>query len=74
MSLADKHNLSDRHIRDGHDALWTYEAHGFFTYKPGQWVNLTSDDDAWLFINGRRVIDLAAHRGFEHTGEVHLDR
>lgn len=37
---------------------FTMEIHRKFTYKPGQVFSFRGDDDVWLFINNKKVIDL----------------
>jgi len=37
---------------------FTMEMHRRFTYKPGQIFKFRGDDDVWLFINNKKVIDL----------------
>jgi fibro-slime domain-containing protein len=41
-----------------HNFHFTIEAHSTFTFHGGEFVDLTADDDAWLYINGKLVIDL----------------
>jgi fibro-slime domain-containing protein len=55
-----------------HNYHFTYDLHTTFAYQPGQTFTFIGDDDLWVFIDDRLVIDL----GGIHTaqkGSVDLD-
>jgi fibro-slime domain-containing protein len=47
-------------LRNNHFCM---ETHLSFTYKPGQYFALRNSDDAWVYVEGRLVID---HGGIHH--------
>ncbi|MGA7933297.1 MAG: fibro-slime domain-containing protein [Kovacikia sp.] len=56
----------------GHNFHFTMEAHTEFTYQRGQTFTFRGDDDLWVFINQKLVIDLGGVHAAE-TATVHLD-
>jgi fibro-slime domain-containing protein len=55
-----------------HNYHFTYEIHTQFRYKGGEQFTFRGDDDLWVFINGRRVIDLGGVHGVMEA-TVNLD-
>src|SRR5262249_26892261 len=55
-----------------HNYHFTLELHGTFEYLGGEELSFSGDDDMWVFMNRRLVIDLGGVHSSE-TGEVVLD-
>jgi fibro-slime domain-containing protein len=55
-----------------HNFGFTMELHWTFTYQPGLIFEFEGDDDVWVFINGRKVIDLGGIHGATRAA-VNLD-
>jgi len=62
----------DEDKRYGHNYYFTLEAHWLFTYQGGETFTFRGDDDLWVFINDKLVIDLGGMHEPE-TGSVDLD-
>lgn len=60
-----------------HNYHFTFEVHNQFTYIPGtptkpRTFKFTGDDDVWVYLNGKKVIDLGGVHSAE-SQEVNLD-
>jgi fibro-slime domain-containing protein len=55
-----------------HNFHFTFEVATAFMYRGGETFSFTGDDDLWVFINRRLVIDLGGVHGAEHAS-VDLD-
>lgn len=44
--------------KDGKNYHFTYEIHNKFTYQGGEEFTFSGDDDVWVYIDGKRVIDI----------------
>ncbi|NLB64722.1 MAG: fibro-slime domain-containing protein [Fibrobacter sp.] len=55
-----------------HNFLFTMVVDAQFSYHPGQYFEFRGDDDVWVFINNRLVVDLGGVHGPEE-GAVDLD-
>lgn len=55
-----------------HNYSFTYELATYFQYRGGETFTFTGDDDVWVFINNKLVIDLGGLHGPE-TATVDLD-
>lgn len=55
-----------------HNYHFTLELHTNFVYRGGEVFQFTGDDDIWVFINNRLVVDLGGVHGAA-SGSVNLD-
>jgi len=58
--VSDFHPVDNQLLGNGpdeHNFYFTYEIDCTFVAQPGQFVTFTGDDDCWIFVNNRLVID-----------------
>ncbi len=55
-----------------HNFSFTVEIHTVFTFKGGEFFKFRGDDDVWVFINKKRVIDLGGIHGPKEA-QVNVD-
>jgi fibro-slime domain-containing protein len=55
-----------------HNYYFTLELHASFVYRGGEVFNFTGDDDVWVYIDNRLVVDLGGIHG-AISGSVSLD-
>ena len=66
-------NLSGQGARGGrHNFGFTMKIQAQFEYVPGQYFSFFGDDDVWVFINNRLVVDIGGQHAQEE-GAVDLD-
>ena len=58
---------------DPHNYSFTMELHSRFTYRGGEQLQFTGDDDVWVFLNGHLALDLGGIHPPMH-GSVSLDQ
>lgn len=57
---------------EGHNFGYTMKIQATFEYVPGQYFEFLGDDDVWVFINNRLVVDIGGQHS-QVEGAVNLD-
>ena len=60
------------HTNRRHNFGFTMKVQATFEYVPGQYFDFYGDDDVWVFINNRLVVDIGGQHG-QVAGAVDLD-
>ena len=53
---------------DWHNRNFTFALHSYFVYQPGRRLDFVSDDDLWVFVNNRLVVDLGGVHAVASAG------